>query len=235
MIPIERLLYKFDLKLNKVSSGEHQNFDLLEKILFLREASIRLVKKKLNPGQLGFDSFTLRYEDLQPLVVSYEKVTPTKGAGIYPNYEIDLSTLQKKYFLPVAIVCKASRGECTGRTVEVEHIVKHSDLKNFLNNTNFEPSFLYQSTIAEISNNKLIIYSGDFEITSVEISYLKYPQEVNIVGIENEDGSASTTVNSDLPEHLEDELLSLAVMEAAYDSGNPEAGNAAEKMNQYNS
>lgn len=235
MIPIERLLYKFDLKLNKVASGNHQNFDTLEKLLILREAAIRLVKKKLNPGQLGLDSFSLRYEDLQPLIVQYEKITPTKGTGTYPTYEVNLENLQEKYLLPLAIVTKANRDSCKDRPVEVERIVKHSDLKNFLSNTNFQPSFLYQSTIAEISDNKLIIYSDDFEITQVEISYLRYPAEVNIEGIENEDGTPSTTVDSDLPEHLEDELLTLAVMEAAYTSANPEAGNAQEKMNQYNS
>lgn len=228
MIPIERLLYKIDFKLNKVSSGNHQNISLPDKILSLREGTMRLLKKKVNPNQLGFDSFTLRYEDLQNLVVQYEKVIPTATSEQYPSVQIDLTTLSNKHFLPVAITCKATRGTCIDRLIEVPRIVKHSDLPNFLNNTNFQPSFEYQETLAEISGDKLIIYQGDFQITSVEYSYLRYPAEVDFQGFEWFDGSQSTTVNSDLAPHLEDELLELVIRELAFDTSNIERAQASE-------
>ena len=75
MIPVDSLLYKIDQKLNKLSTNEHQQIQLEDKILALNEAQIKLIKQKVDgfstiPG-LGEDAFKKRYEDLQSLVVAY--------------------------------------------------------------------------------------------------------------------------------------------------------------------
>ena len=75
MIPVDSLLYKIDQKLNKLSTNEHQQIPLEDKILALNEAQIKLIKQKVD-GQstisgLGLDAFKKRYEDLQSLVVTY--------------------------------------------------------------------------------------------------------------------------------------------------------------------
>ena len=61
MIPVDSLLYKIDQKLNKLSTNEHQQINLEDKILALNEAQIKLIKQKLdgpstNTG-LGLDAF----------------------------------------------------------------------------------------------------------------------------------------------------------------------------------
>ena len=76
MIPVDSLLYKIDQKLNKLSTNEHQQINLEDKILALNEAQIKLIKQKVdgtstNSG-LGLDAFKKRYEDLQSLVVNYQ-------------------------------------------------------------------------------------------------------------------------------------------------------------------
>jgi hypothetical protein len=75
MIPVDSLLYKIDQKLNKLSTNEHQQIALEDKILALNEAQIKLIKQKVDgfstTSGLGFDSFKKRYEDLQRLVVNY--------------------------------------------------------------------------------------------------------------------------------------------------------------------
>jgi len=73
MIPVESLLYKIDLRLNKVAALEHQVIPLENKILALNEAQLKLVKLKIDPNNplgLGLDSFKKRYEDLEVLVES---------------------------------------------------------------------------------------------------------------------------------------------------------------------
>jgi hypothetical protein len=76
MIPVDSLLYKIDQKLNKLSTNEHQQIQLEDKILALNEAQIKLVKQKLDgpatPSTLGLDAFRKRYEDLQKLIENYE-------------------------------------------------------------------------------------------------------------------------------------------------------------------
>jgi len=76
MIYVDSLLYKIDQRLNKLSTNEHQQIQLEDKILALNEAQIKLIKQKVDgfatPNRLGMDSFKKRYEDLQNLVIDYE-------------------------------------------------------------------------------------------------------------------------------------------------------------------
>ena len=75
MIPVDSLLYKIDQKLNKLSTNEHQQINLEDKILALNEAQIKLIKQKVDGTStisgLGLDEFKKRYEDLQSLVMPY--------------------------------------------------------------------------------------------------------------------------------------------------------------------
>ena len=47
MIPVDSLLYKIDQRLNKLSTNEHQQIELEDKILALNEAQIKLIKQRL--------------------------------------------------------------------------------------------------------------------------------------------------------------------------------------------
>ena len=75
MIPVDSLLYKIDQKLNKLSTNEHQQIQLEDKILALNEAQIKLIKQKVDgfstTSGMGLDAFKKRYEDLQSLVENY--------------------------------------------------------------------------------------------------------------------------------------------------------------------
>ena len=81
MIPVDSLLYKIDQKLNKLSTNEHQQIQLEDKILALNEAQIKLIKQKVDgfsvANRLGYDAFKKRYEDLQNLVL------PKNGVGLF--------------------------------------------------------------------------------------------------------------------------------------------------------
>ena len=66
MIPVDSLLYKIDQKLNKLSTNEHQQIPLEDKILALNEAQIKLIKQKVDGFSTvsgrGLDAFKKRYE-----------------------------------------------------------------------------------------------------------------------------------------------------------------------------
>ena len=66
MIPVDSLLYKIDQKLNKLSTNEHQQINLEDKILALNEAQIKLIKQKVDGWSTvsgyGLDAFKKRSE-----------------------------------------------------------------------------------------------------------------------------------------------------------------------------
>jgi len=225
MIPVKELLYKIDMRLNKKVASEHQNIPLEDKIFALNEAQIKLIKRKLDTNniyQLGLDSFKKRYEDLQILVETFEKlsVTDTSDAA-YSSFKGDLSTLTKKYMLPLDMYAFCTKGDCKERPVYISRIIKHGDLSTLMANSNYIPSFEYQEGLAIISGNYITAYTdGTFTIDNLHISYLRYPQEIDFVGYTKFDGSSSTTVDCELADYLADELLDLATLELAMETEN---------------
>lgn len=239
MIPTIQLLYKLEYRLNKIASVQHQSISEEDRLLALNEAQIKLVKKKLNQNNiysLGFDSFTKRYEDLQVLVVPFEELPVTKNTTGYSAYSGDLLSLSKKYMLPLEMYALCSRGKCTNRTVAITRIVKHGDLNVLLYNKNYCPSFEYQETLASISDNKVSIYTGgEFEVSQLNISYLRYPQKIDREGYIDFNGNPSTDSNCELADYLEDELLDLATLEIAMSTENtPQVQYTSEIRNKIN-
>jgi len=238
MISVKQLLYKLDLRLNKKTSLEHQGIPLEDKILALNEAQIKLVKKKIdtnNNYQDGLDAFKKRYQDLENLMVQFEKLAVKETKEIYPSYEADISTTKYKYFLPLDMYILCNRGTCTNRVVTITRTVKHGDLATYMSNTHYAPSFEYQETFAVLSGNKLIAYTdGSFYPTGLYLTYLKYPQKIDFEGYIDLDGNDSITQDSELEDYLEDELLDLAVLELAMDTENVPQIQYAELRNKTN-
>lgn len=227
MISVKQLVYKLDMKLNSIVSSEFQSIPLENKILALREATLKLIKKKINTNnnlQAGLDTNKKRYEDLQILAVPYEKITVTKSSDLHTSYAADLTSLQNKYMFPLDMYCIANKGNCEGRIIYIKFVAKHADLGTLMANNHYNPSFLYQETLAVVSEDKMFIYGndadGDFEITDLYLAYLRYPVPVDLEGYFDFDGNPSQTVDCELEEYLEDELLDLAVLELAIDTTN---------------
>lgn len=227
MIPVESLIYKIDLMLNKVAALEHQVIPLEDKILALNEAQLKLVKLKMDPNNplgLGFDSFKKRYEDLEVLVESQSDhvLTLEEQDPILHRWAVDLEELNPKYMFYIDSYFTASKGPCKDKIIYVnKDLVKHSDIITLLVNTNYKPSFEYEESFCSISNLQLSIYTdGTFTPNKIYISYIRYPQEIDYPGYIKFDGTPSAKSNCELPEFLEDELLNLAVQNLAMNTEN---------------
>lgn len=217
MIPVTRLLYKLDMKLNKLATNEHQSISDANKILALNEAQLKLLKYKAE----SFDSIKSIYKDLQILVLPNEELTVTKTNDVYNSYYANLDNLTKEFYLILEGMTLCSKEGCTNRSVYIPRVVKHGDVYTWLKNTNTEPSFEYQETIATISDGKLYIYTdGTFEVNKLYITYVRYPQKINIAGYIDFDGTPSFDQDCELYDELEDELLNLAVLELAINTEN---------------
>jgi hypothetical protein len=221
MIPVDSLLYKIDQKLNKLSTNEHQQIPLEDKILALNEAQIKLIKQKVD-GQstvsgLGLDAFKKRYEDLQRLVVNYKDLSLTLKNAKLNQYAADLSLLTPKYMFYVDSYVIATKGLCVDRQVWInKDLSKHGDLSLLLNNDHYKPSFEYQETFNSLSSNEMSIYTdGTFTPSKLWISYMRYPVYIDKVGYIKFDGAPSTNVDCELETYLEDELLDLTVQNLA--------------------
>lgn len=232
MIPIDRLLYKIDQRLNKLSNTVHQSIPDTDKILSINENQIKLIKKKVDTNNnygVGFDGFRKRYQDLQHFVVPHEEATATKTTSLIGSYSIPLSSLSKPFLFPIDIFTTCTKDTCIDRVVWVETIAKHSDVSTLLANNFYKPSFEYQLTFATISEDEILVFTDDsFVVNTIQTSYLRYPENVDVAGYIHFDGTASTNIDCEFPEFLEDELLDLVVQDLALSTENQAAVQASD-------
>ena len=136
MIPVDSLLYKVDQRLNKLSTNEHQQIQLEDKILALNEAQIKLIKQKVDGisvvSGLGQDSFKKRYEDLQSLVMDYshQPLTLTLKDSNINQWVANVHALSPKYMFYVDSYLLADKGVCNNRKIWINRdLAKHGDLQ----------------------------------------------------------------------------------------------------------
>lgn len=231
MIPVDSLLYKIDQKLNKLSTNEHQQIQLEDKILALNEAQIKLIKQKVDGfsvvSGMGLDSFKKRYEDLQRLVINYNENglnLELKNPTIHQWYT-KLDQITPKYMFYIDSYILADKGKCKDRIIWINRdLAKHGDLSLLLNNVHYKPSFEYQETFNFLSSDEISIFTdGTFTPSKIYISYMRYPIYIDKTGYVKFDGTDSTDVDCELEAYLEDELVDLTVQNLAMYTENQSA------------
>ena len=242
MIPVDSLLYKIDQKLNKLSTNEHQQINLEDKILALNEAQIKLIKQKVD-GQntvsgLGLDAFKKRYEDLQSLVVTYnhQPLDLTLLNAELNQWKANIHLLVPKYMFYIDSYVLADKGVCTDRKIWINRdLAKHGDIQFILNNDHYKPSFEYQETFNFISSDEISVFTdGTFTPKQIFISYMRYPDYINKEGYIMLDGEPSYDQNCELETYLEDELLDITVQSLAMYTENMSAVQTAQMRIQTN-
>ena len=231
MIPVDSLLYKIDQRLNKLSTNDHQQIQLEDKILALNEAQIKLIKQKVDGfstvSGLGLDSFKKRYEDLQSLVITYNNQPLNLKVK---NKELNqwfakLNDLSPKYMFYIDSYVLADKGRCKDRQIWINRdLAKHGDLQFILNNTHYKPSFEYQETFNFLSSDEISVFTdGTFTPKKIYISYMRYPVYIDKEGYIKFDGTPSVDQDCELETYLEDELLDLTVQNLAMYTENQSA------------
>lgn len=218
MIPVDSLLYKLSLKLNKLSTNDHQDFPLEDKIVALNEAQIKLIKQKVTGlSGIGLDGFKKRYEDLENLIEDYKSLDLTEGNKDINQFKASVSKLNPKYMFWIDAYVLADKGDCKNRPLWVnKDLVKHGDIQFLLTNSDLKPSFEYQETFNTISSDEFNVYTdGTFKPTKLFVSYLRYPKYIDKEGYTNLEDKASSNQDCELEEYLEDELVDLAVQHLA--------------------
>jgi hypothetical protein len=242
MIPVDSLLYKIDQRLNKLSTNEHQQIQLEDKILALNEAQIKLIKQKVDgfstSSGLGLDSFKKRYEDLQSLIVSYNNQPLSLKVK---NKELNqwfarLNVLSPKYMFYIDSYVLADKGRCKDRKIWINRdLSKHGDLQFILNNDHYKPSFEYQETFNFLSSDEISIFTdGTFTPSKIYIAYMRYPVYIDKEGYIKFDGTPSVDQDCELETYLEDELLDLTVQNLAMYTENQAAVQSSQMRIQTN-
>lgn len=212
MISVESILYRLDQKLNKLSTNEHQQIPLEDKILWANEAQNKLIISKFDTEdtrRLGIDAFLKRYHDLEAIIEPWKKIELDASNTQLNEFSGSLDQLDPELMIYLDSYIIADKEDCKDRVLYA-NLVKHGDLTTLLRNNHYKPSFEYQETLATISSGKYEAYSdGTFTPKEAQITYIRYPKKIDYEGYVNLEGNASVTQDSELPAYLEDELVDL--------------------------
>lgn len=236
MIPVDSLLYKIDLKLNKLSTLKHQYIPVENKILALNEAQITLLKQKVDGisivSRSGLDSFMKRYEDIQNLILNYDHqpLSLTDKKNQLHEWGADITTLTPTYLFYIDSYFLATKGRCKNRVIWVNRdLVKHGNIRMFLNNEHYKPSFEYQETLGSVSDNTVTVFTdGTFTPSKLYIMYIRFPRLVDKAGYVKLDDTESTDIDCELNAMLEDDLVDLTVERLAMYTENESAAKNAQ-------
>lgn len=239
MIGVDELLYGIDQRLNKLASNAHQQIPLEDKILAINSGQNILILRKVdgnNIYKIGLDGFKKRYQDLQFLVENPEDhpLTPVLTDVYLNKYIASTANLSPAFMFYVDSYVIADKGDCKDRVIYTNaDLVKHADITLLLKDSNFKPSFEYQETIIDISQDELHVYTdGTFAPKTLYTSYIRYPKKVDKAGYENFDGTPSVDQDCELEAYLKDELLDIIVENLAMYTENQSAvANAAARNN----
>lgn len=227
MIDVKELLYDIDLKLNKIGSNEHQNIELENKIIALRDAEINIIKTKFSENNVykaGLDSFQKRYNDLEILIEKDKFLPLVNDNNPLKSWSASLDLLKPEYMLgiPGSEYILADKGSCKNNPLVV-NLVRH-DIHATLKNSNTSPSFEYQEVPGVISGHRFQIFTdGTFTPRKFYLWYVRYPRKVDFEGYTHFNGSPSTTINSELPYYLKEEITDIAVRNLAIATENQSA------------
>jgi len=240
MISVDTILYEIDFRLNKLATNEHQQIPIENKLIAANNAQIQLILNKISPNniyKIGLDGFKKRYQDLQSLIENPEdhKTIPVlkdKHLNKYISYTKDLSD----YMFYIDSYAIADKDSCKNRVLYSNaDLVKHADITLLLKDSNFKPSFEYQETIVDISENEIHIYSdGTFAPKELYVSYLRYPQKIRYKDVEDFDGVPTENQDCELEAYLKNELLDIIVEKLAMYTENTPAIQATELRKQTN-
>lgn len=219
MILTTELVYEIDQRLNKLSTNTNQSIPLEDKIVSLNNAQIQLIKLKIDRNNIyksGLDSTKKRIDELSPLIIESKPLTLTIDDNSRKNkYNASTISLDPKYMFYVDSYVLADKNQCIDRIL-VGNRIGISDLSIYQTNSNQNSSFEYQEILVTTNDNNISVYSDStFTPKTIYLTYIKYPNTIDLEGYFHLDDSPSINSNSNLPSFLKDELLDLAVKELA--------------------
>lgn len=212
---IKEMHYDFKSKLNKIDSEKNRNLRIPEIDWSLNNAIDLLINTIAFPrkrSHLGFEINQRSIDDLRTLIVKDKSLQVINNEVILP--------LDYRHFISGNVTM--SKGTCANVRGRL-YIPQHDDEfeESFYDSSSFE----WREVNGLIYQDKIKLFTNNFNIDGININYLRKPLKVyygsgfncyqTLDGVDHTDPldpNKCIDVNCDLPEHLHSEIVDIAVM-----------------------
>ncbi len=206
---------KYDILVNRSATNNKVAVDFGRFIISFNKEQINYLKNTLER----------RNEDdirnVQVCLVLDSQLTFTNSTDIFDRY-----ALPGNYFDFKNLRVKVSTDCCKDADMTVFEM-KMEDEQELLADPDNRPSFEYRETFYTMSSGQMVIWKPeDTAITSVKLSYYRYPAQVDIAGYIRTDGSTSTAdVDPEFDDKVVNKILLMMAKEFSADTGDAESYN----------
>ena len=194
---------KFQLEINKNDTNTNVKISKGVFVLLYNEQKRKWLDNTIKKREGSYEIESIK----EILEIDVELIKDTEGTT-----KTDF-LLPANFFRSVSSYNLASRGQCKNQVL-INWFVKPKNLNVLLQNDNHSPSFDYRETIALINKDRITVYKNDFEIEKTYLTYYREPQDINILGYIQLDGTPSVDVSPDISNQNVEEIINLTAAEA---------------------
>lgn len=236
MIQVSQLHYEFKQELDKVDTSTRPDFLPHQVDIYLNKGIRGWFKDQYDTKRDG-RGFELSEKQIQKLA-DFHVLSPQVQAGIIPTlvatniYEINLSDLDEDIAFITKVTVDIAKDGCE---VENRRAVFYptNNTPNFYKRSSWKWRAVYYSvggslgSGSNINRSIFIDTNGEFEVSMVYVSYLRWPKEVYFGGYNHINQQAAyqspnPPINSDVDYFYKDDIIHYAVEQTKMDIGDPE-------------
>lgn len=165
---------------NRNATNNNINVDTPRFVSLFNKTSVQFVSwilEKRNDDEI---------RTISPLLILEAPLTKDNTTPTYTSFDLPLD-----YFELANVHAYGSKDECKDQKLKTFE-VKSENLEELLDDDSNKPSFDYREVPYLTGSKKVNVYHDDFEISKVNLSYYRYPKQVDIAGYYRLDGSHST-------------------------------------------
>lgn len=199
---------KFLTIVNRNATNNRVNVDKGRFVLLFNTESLGFCRNRLD--KRNEDSI----RDIQALLVAEAPLSlKSKKEEAYTSFE-----LPKDYFDFANMYAIAKKDCCEEIKIKVNE-VKSEDKEEREEDAHNRPSFEWRETHAFLSENSVLIFKTDFEITGANLTYYRYPVKIDVEGYKKADGTASSDIDPEFDDKVVEEILLLSAKAFAGNNG----------------
>ena len=121
-----------------------------------------------------------------------------------------LFSLPENYFDLSNVYGKGSKDSCINKKIDLFEI-KDFDRNYILSDKFTSPSFEYREAPYIISDNSIKVFTNDFTIDSIILSYYRYPIQIKLLDSNNPESDFDDTYDLDFDNKVIDRIISASV------------------------
>jgi hypothetical protein len=136
---------------------------------------------------------------------------------VLDHYDFELP---ENYFGFSSAYCFGSKGSCLQKRISLVE-VKDENKEEYIIDEDNKPSFLHRESLYQLVNNKVLVYTDDFTVDKLSLSYYRYPQQIQLQDPSNPESQFDDTKSPEFEDRVIDRIISIAAGDYDLNGNNP--------------